>query len=274
MATKRQAPDDRETHGTSSFKHGPKRRKPNSTTKPFQKAHPVNDLKSQIRSLKRLLEHNSDLPPGVRIEKERALQTAQHELAAANRAKRRSEMIGRYHKVRFFDRQKATRRLKKAKKELRAYEGADETERARLASRVDDAETELNYAQFYPLEKAYVPLFPTRRKPNSADNADENAKSEEPLDRQGDPEMWETIKKCQAEGTLELLREGKLLAAGDNADIPPAPVSTTKQANASKSVKATKSERGSNGKAVAQASAEEGDDAASDDDESDGGFFE
>ena len=62
-----------------------KRRKPNphvGNGKPMKKAHPINELKSQIRSLRRLLSHDDDdrLPATVRVEKERALRSLEGEL--------------------------------------------------------------------------------------------------------------------------------------------------------------------------------------------------
>jgi hypothetical protein len=193
-----------------------KRQKPNhlSGGKSFKKAHPINDLKSQVRSLRRLLEHNDDLPANVRVEKERALKSAQHELEETLKAKKRSEMIARYHKVRFFDRQKATKRLKRARKELDAC--VEEEGKAALEQKVKDAEVHVNYAIYYPLDRAYVALFPTKKKEKkdgeqSEDEGEEHEdKAAKEVERQGDKEMWEKVRQCMAEGTLDALRNGKL----------------------------------------------------------------
>jgi len=64
----------------------------------------INPLKSKIRDLTRVLEHADHLPPGVRIEKERALVGYRMDLENAEEEKRTKEMIGRYHMVRFFGR--------------------------------------------------------------------------------------------------------------------------------------------------------------------------
>ncbi|EME87920.1 uncharacterized protein MYCFIDRAFT_205844 [Pseudocercospora fijiensis CIRAD86] len=211
MATKRQAPDD---HGVRSKRprYNTNPNKPaNLSGKSFRKAHPVNELKSQIRSLKRLLER--DLPANVRVEKERALQTVTKELQDAERAKKKSGMIGKWHKVRFFDRQKAERRLKKARKALEAAAGAD----AALEKTVEDCEVDVSYAIYYPLEVDYVPLFPSKRKKDG--EATERAETDDKAaGREGDQEMWETVRKCMAEGTLQDLREGRLRASGAEVD--------------------------------------------------------
>ncbi|KAK4548619.1 hypothetical protein LTR36_009529 [Oleoguttula mirabilis] len=211
MATKRAAPS---VH-PSRLEQVPeeprrKRQKPNHISgKSFKKAHTVNDLKSQIRSLSRLLDHNDDLPANIRIEKERALQTAQHELDEEQRAKKRSDMIGRYHKVRFFDRQKATKRLKRAKKELIECVADSQGKRAGLEKRVEEGEVDVAYAMYYPLDQPYRALFPTKRK-KDGDAEEDVAEEVKDVERQGDPEMWQKVKQCMAEGTLDALRNGKL----------------------------------------------------------------
>lgn len=183
-----------------------KRQKPdNAGPKSFKKAHPVNELKGQIRSLKRLLDRNEGLAATIRVEKERALQTAQHELQQAERAKKRSEMIGKYHKIRFFDRQKATKRLKHARKALQACEG-DDVERARLGRVVQDAEVDVNYAQYFPLDQPYVSMFPRKNEGEDEDASEEQGSSE----RKGDDVMWQRVRECMADGTLDALRNGKL----------------------------------------------------------------
>lgn len=192
-----------------------KRQKPdNAGAKSFKKAHAVNDLKSQIRSLKRLLTRNDGLPADVRIEKERALRTAEHELERAQTAQQRNEMIGRYHKIRFFDKQKASKRLKRARKELDEREDGGDSQSA-LQKRVQDAEVDVNYAQYFPLHRHYVSLFPRRKATDDDDGEDAVESREKTLEneRKGDLEMWARVKQCMADGTLDALRNGKLTAS-------------------------------------------------------------
>lgn len=69
---------------------------------PFDSNHPsVNLLKSKIRDLTRALQH-SDLPADIRVEKERALAGYEQDLENALKEKRKRELIGKYHMVRFF----------------------------------------------------------------------------------------------------------------------------------------------------------------------------
>ena len=206
-----------------------KKQKPNNAgPKSFKKAHPTNDLKSQVRSLKRLLERNDGLPADVRVEKERALQTAQRELEQAQTAQQRSDMIGRYHKIRFFDRQKASKRLKRARKELDGCEEAGD-KRSELEKRVNDAEVDVNYAQYYPLDRHYVSLFP-RKKTKDDDGGegdDIKVRDTDVTESKGDQEMWHKVKDCMADGSLDALRNGRLTRSEE---MRPAPKTSTETA--------------------------------------------
>jgi hypothetical protein len=102
--------------------------------------------------------------------------------------------------VRFFERQRAERRLRRVRKE----EGGEEM--------VRDAETDLNYARFFPLHVDYVPLWPTRK-------GEKEVREVKLGEREGDLEMWELVRKCMEDGTLEDLREGRLMGGrGDEND--------------------------------------------------------
>lgn len=234
--------------------------------KSFKKAHTVNDLKSKVRSLRRLLEHSEDLPANVRVEKERALQSAQYELENEQRAKKRSDIIGRYHKVRFFDRQKATKRLKRARKELREANESGSGDVEVLQKRVDEGEVDVNYAQYYPLDVAYLSLFPSKRKTGGGD--DDAGESEGAVtERQGDPEMWQRVKQAMADGTLDVLRNGSFAQnAGSATDANRG----SAEVKHKKGSKAGKEKSGSKTKSK-DTQQDEGADSA---DESDGGFFE
>jgi hypothetical protein len=68
----------------------------------------VNSLKTRRRDLKRLLEHAEKLPAGLRIEHERELAACKIQIDAAEEDARRSQMIKKYHMVRFFGEQDIT----------------------------------------------------------------------------------------------------------------------------------------------------------------------
>ncbi|TKA78205.1 hypothetical protein B0A55_03782 [Friedmanniomyces simplex] len=277
MATKRPHPDSAiHPSRLAQVPLEPTRKRRKQTEKPahitgpsFKKAHPVHDLKAQIRSLRRFLEHtgNGSLPATVRVEKERALQSAQRELVEAERATKRSEVIGRWHKVRFFERQKASKRVKRLRTEFAEGGGEGPEEKLR------EAEVDVSYAIYYPLEREYVPLFAKRKKQGGDAEVDEESPEPAGYERQGDPEMWQTVQQCMADGTLESLRNGKL--TGDTPDpgeaeeetkvaaLPVQPKKKRQKAEPSL-VEGNRRERR---KAAAVAKAES-------DDDSEGGFFE
>lgn len=127
------------------------------------------------------------MPANVRAERERELRKLEVELEEAEGKKRRSDIISRWHKVRFFERRKAERRLGKVKKG--GGEGWEE-------------QVDLNYAMYWPLEREYVPLWPRRKD------------GEEEEGRKGDGEMWRLVESCMREGRLEDLREGRVEGCG------------------------------------------------------------
>lgn len=290
MATKRPNSTIHPSRQTQVPREAPrKRQKPNnlSGSKSFKKARPINELKTSIRNLRRLLErddeytkthnqsksHSKDeskkpLPPKIRISKERELASAQRELEESQTAEKRSKMIARYHKVRFFDRQKGTKRLKRARKALKEEED-DGAKREELAREVDECELDVQYAMFYPLDTAYVALYPSVRKAEGAKEEGEEVK------RQGDGAMRELVRRCAREGKLDALRNGKLdgegnykvvAGAGEEEDEGQAFKPNKKQKTEGKAEK-------KNGKRKAE-EMEVDDEKEDSGDESDGGFFE
>ncbi|ORY12534.1 hypothetical protein BCR34DRAFT_673360 [Clohesyomyces aquaticus] len=182
----------------------------------------TNSLKSRIRDLRRLLEHvdhepRHKMPAHIRRERERELEACEHDLAAktaiAREAEHRRKMIGKYHQVRFFDRQKATRILKRLKRELSSLE--DDSKEPELLRKIHNAEVDVNYSQYYPLMKAYSSLYPKskREEKQSQERTDEEepqAQHPEDVDGpKGDPEMWRTVEQAMQEGTLDALRNSK-----------------------------------------------------------------
>lgn len=96
------------------------------------------------------------------------------------------------------ERQKATRSLKKLRKRLLAAESTEEVET--LKTQMHIAEVDLNYTQYYPLSEPYISLYPQK---NSS--ADEQDPPNEPTPKPK-PTMWTEVEKCMEEGTLDRLR--------------------------------------------------------------------
>lgn len=189
--------------------HPPKRRRSNDSAPPTTKPPSINHLKSKIRDLTRALEHSDHLPAGVRIEKEWALAGYKQDVEKIHQDKRKSELIKKYHMVRFFERQKATRALKKLQRRLDASSEPDASdEHAQLAREVRDAQIDVHYTIYYPLTEKYQSLYP--RQGDTSGGEKPTAARKLVAEK---PAMWKVVERCAAEGTLEALREGKVIAA-------------------------------------------------------------
>ena len=226
----------------------------------------INPLKSKIRDLERCLARSEHLPAGVKIEKERALAGYKQDLEQAMHGKQRQHMISKYHKVRFFERQKATRALRKVQKQLLDDSDQRIEDEARKAS-VHAAQVDVNYTIYYPLTEKYVSLFPLEKRASDK-NGSQSPETGKDLSIEGKrvrPPMWAVIERCMEEGTLDQLRDGKLNTLYS---IHP----TMTRAKPQDTLQRTKQLPSSNTKAKATANdhtvtTEHGDD-------SDGGFFE
>ncbi|KAL8757061.1 MAG: hypothetical protein Q9199_002502 [Rusavskia elegans] len=187
----------------------------------------VNALKSNIRSVSRVLEHAQNLPLDVRIEKERALAGYKQDLDKAQHEKERQRMIKKYHMVRFFgqssrtdtdcqptltdcptERQKATRNLKKLRTRLSSVP-RNSPEHEALDLDIHNAEVDLNYTLYHPLTQKYISLFP-RNETQGAVDGTATSGTEMKQARQDKPAMWAVVESCMENGTLQALRDGNL----------------------------------------------------------------
>ncbi|KAL8812252.1 MAG: hypothetical protein Q9223_007337 [Gallowayella weberi] len=201
----------------------------------------INALKSVIRNVSRVLDHDQNLPLDIRIEKERALAGYKQDLEKAQLEKERQRMIKKYHMVRFFgqyfakgvrgpsslmmfwdlERQKATRALKKLQTRLPSVERNSPQHKA-LETQIHNAQVDLNYTLYHPLAEKYVGLFPRQdiRIPEDGETPSGEVMARTPKHK---PAMWTVVESCMENGTLQSLRDGKLQ-------------STTAQAKASQPV--------------------------------------
>lgn len=96
------------------------------------------------------------------------------------------------------ERQKATRMLKKLKKQLLEATTTEDVEDIKAQMHV--VEVDLNYTHYYPLNERYVSLYPQK--------GPEEEEKGEGKDTAKKPEMWAEIEKRMEEGTLKELRYG------------------------------------------------------------------
>ncbi|BCR85324.1 Efg1 domain-containing protein [Aspergillus chevalieri] len=178
----------------------------------------VNELKRRIRAVKRLLE-KVDLSADARIVQERALSGYEKDLEDEMQRRERSQMIKKYHFVRFLDRKSATKDLKRLQR--REKETTDQKALESLREKIHATRVNLNYTIYYPLTDKYISLYAEQKqkKPSQSESgADDTHSGADEKDTvvtmaladTGKPPMWYTVEKCMEEGTLDLLREGKL----------------------------------------------------------------
>ncbi|KAL8726363.1 MAG: hypothetical protein Q9166_006770 [cf. Caloplaca sp. 2 TL-2023] len=241
------------------LKSGPhkKKQKPPQAAPVYAKSISINAIKSNIRNVSRVLDHAQSLPLDIRIEKERALAGYKQDLEKAQREKERQRMIKKYHMVRFFERQKATRTLKKLRSRLPSVQ-RNTPEHEKLEIEIQIAEVDLNYALYHPLTEKYIGIFP-RQETTTAQEETGHGPAQR---RQNRPAMWAVVESCMENGTLQALRDGKLRSSYAHA-APLQPIAA-KAAPEKVSDEQKTQKRQSKAKAV----------VSGHEDESDGGFFE
>ncbi|CAI9118317.1 OLC1v1019874C1 [Oldenlandia corymbosa var. corymbosa] len=116
-------------------------------------------VKNQIRSIERML--RKDLPPAVKEAQEKKLDGLKKLQEEQNRKAMAQKMNLRYRKIRFFERRKIERRIRRVERQLRALTGeAREAELAeQLSKSKEDLLQDLEYVRFFPKDEEYVPLF-------------------------------------------------------------------------------------------------------------------
>lgn len=183
--------------------------------KSHPKADPVNPLKSRLRSITRLLSHKSSTMPAdklLALQREEA--SIRAEIASIESKEKRSRMIAKYHRVRFFERRKAERRLKQAQRNLgrcesEAEEGGGGGESgqniAAFQEEVRCCRVDLNYTLYYPLTKRYMSLF------TKSENGEERVTR--------DKDMWSIVQDAMTQNKLEELRDGRWKPWEDEEEI-------------------------------------------------------
>ncbi|KAJ1616806.1 hypothetical protein T492DRAFT_1104441 [Pavlovales sp. CCMP2436] len=110
-----------------------------------------------MRGVQRLL-NRPDLPAETKAKQEASLAKLDEEMRKAKRGRLESHRSTKYHKVKFFERQKCDRRIKQAEKKLAA--AADATEWAPLEAELAAHRLDLQYIRYYPPEHKYISLYP------------------------------------------------------------------------------------------------------------------
>ncbi|KAJ7645936.1 hypothetical protein DFH06DRAFT_1210751 [Mycena polygramma] len=132
----------------------------------------VQKLKSSLRQTRRLLAKDN-LAADVRVETERRLKALEADLEVAELGKKERANAVRYHKVKFFERQKVVRKLTQTKRQL------DASDTPQLRSALQELRVDLNYILHYPKTKKYISLFPPELRSGEAQEPSVDAGREE-----------------------------------------------------------------------------------------------
>lgn len=151
---------------------------------------------SRVHSLRKLLARGN-LPSNIQQEKERELAALLHDQERTKTKKEAKKVLEKYHYVRFVERQKAEKRIKKLRKQLQ-LNGEDEV----LKRKIHEMEVNRNYAIYAPLDQKYVSIFAGNQE---GDGLSQNSSMSKPA-------IWYVVEEIMHRGKseLEALRDGKV----------------------------------------------------------------
>ncbi|KAK3379417.1 hypothetical protein B0T24DRAFT_155271 [Lasiosphaeria ovina] len=201
LGTKRSHAESEESG--SAFPKNGDRSRPGPPKHHAKRAKVVDDnmssIKKRARAIERLFARDaSNIPADVQKDLERELAAHKQRIAEDRERKHRSQMIGKYHMVRFFERQKATRLAKQLRRKLTQTEDPDEI--AKLKAHLHIAEVDVDYAIYYPFLERYLSLYAA---PAAEAKDDEKPTAVHALDTPRPP-MWYEIEKTRGHGKAAL----------------------------------------------------------------------
>ncbi|KAL0392839.1 UNVERIFIED_CONTAM: hypothetical protein Sradi_2506700 [Sesamum radiatum] len=112
-------------------------------------------LKNQIRSIERML--RKDLPHEVKEAQEKKLDELKKQQEIHNRLALERKNFLRNRKIKFFERRKVERRIRRLEKQQRASTG--QAQEAEIAEQLTKLKEDLEYVRFFPKTEKYVSLF-------------------------------------------------------------------------------------------------------------------
>ncbi|XP_011073483.1 rRNA-processing protein EFG1 isoform X2 [Sesamum indicum] len=112
-------------------------------------------LKNQIRSIERML--RKELPHEVKEAQEKKLDELKKQQEIHNRLALERKIFLRNRKIKFFERRKIERRIRRLEKQQRASTG--QAQEAEIAEQLTKLKEDLEYVRFFPKTEKYVSLF-------------------------------------------------------------------------------------------------------------------
>ncbi|TFK25708.1 hypothetical protein FA15DRAFT_559879, partial [Coprinopsis marcescibilis] len=170
-------------------------------------------IKSLLRQARRLLAKDK-LAADKRVETERRIKALEAELEQADQVNKERTLATRYHKVKFFERQKVMRKVKQTKKELESAAGSAKT---KLEKQLLEERINLNYILHYPKTKKYVSLFPPEVREGVAS---ETFSADAEKTNKAREEVREWVRGCMEKNELSVEPEHQLLPGQSRAKAP------------------------------------------------------
>lgn len=133
-------------------------------------------LKKRIRDIERLLKKDN-LKADIRIGNERALKGLKIELETTQMNLKAKTLAKKYHMVRFFEKKKAVRKYKQAKKlleEVAKTEVKKDIKKARKL--VKHCEVDVVYVILFPKTEKYISLYPNAKEEDAKTTNNSKAK--------------------------------------------------------------------------------------------------
>lgn len=170
-------------------------------------------VKKKMKSIENLLSKDT-LPADIRIEKERALKALQADLKNTRFRLKTKERAKKYHMLRFFERKKATRKLKQATKAHQEAVEADVKKDIKKARKVmKHAQIDVAYVLMFPKSEKYIALYPNEPLPEMLKdvNVKKGMQITEEKRQQFRKEMEELIDSTKLPFTFEDVLAGKTI---------------------------------------------------------------
>eukprot|EP00245_Coleochaete_scutata_P006377 TRINITY_DN20802_c0_g1_i1.p1 TRINITY_DN20802_c0_g1~~TRINITY_DN20802_c0_g1_i1.p1 ORF type:complete len:410 (-),score=107.34 TRINITY_DN20802_c0_g1_i1:450-1679(-) len=126
-----------------------------------EKKHKIASVKNQIRSIERLL--RKDLRPEVVAAQGKRLEDLKKIQEEHARSDLERKLALRYRRVKFFERRKVERRIRRVEKQQRLLDehehDAAARERSALAKQLVELKNDLEYVKYFPKTEKYVSIF-------------------------------------------------------------------------------------------------------------------
>uniref|UniRef100_K3WU54 rRNA-processing protein EFG1 n=1 Tax=Globisporangium ultimum (strain ATCC 200006 / CBS 805.95 / DAOM BR144) TaxID=431595 RepID=K3WU54_GLOUD len=126
--------------------------------KPHHAAKKIPSLKNRIRALDRFLKRGG-LDDATRASKQRELKELQDEFNKKEMTEQEKQNAEKYKKLRFFERVKLMRKLKKAKSAME--KATDKAEKKQFKQEFKHHRQDLMYIYYFPKLEQYISLFPS-----------------------------------------------------------------------------------------------------------------